>query len=335
MIYRANEQDLDQWFLYYSLLGPVLQGQLRTLGSGSTVEHIRVPDAETVEIPLPPLHAQRKIAAVLSAYDDLIENNRRRIALLEQMAEEMYREWFVRLRFPGHEQTRIIKGVPEGWSLRPFSQVVSIKPTERIDRHESRPYVGMGDLSLTSMYFKQQEYRAGGSGSRFRNGDTLFPRITPSLENGKRGYVQSLEEGEVGLGSTEFIVMRERELGAEHIYLLTCSSAFRKHAEQSMVGASGRQRVHENCFDFFMVKTPSETVRGLFKEVIKPYFDKIKMLARRNDLLIEARNLLLPRLISGKLHVDDLDIQLPPSMVPEVTPDSTEEEPQQGELFHA
>lgn len=161
---------------------------------------------------------QERIATVLSAYDELMENNRRRIALLEKLAEEIYREWFVRLRFPGHEKVKLVKGVPEGWTVRPFPEVVDINPTERIDKEEERPFVAMEQLSQTSLYFTHNERRKGHVGPKFRNWDVLFPRITPSVENGKRGLVLTLADGEVAQGSTEFIVFREKVLTAEHIY---------------------------------------------------------------------------------------------------------------------
>ncbi len=314
MLYRANPKKLDQRFLYYTLLGPTLQAQLKTLGSGSTVEHVRVPDAENLIIPYPNLKTQKIIAAILSAYDDLIENNKRRIALLEKIAEEIYREWFVRFRFPGYQNTEFEKGIPKGWSLKPFSEVVEINPVERPDPNSEKLYAGMDALSTNSMYFECTERRKNNAGSKFRNGDTLFPRITPCLENGKRGFVISLEEGEVAIGSTEFIVMRRKKLTSELIYLLSCYEPFRTHAEISMVGASGRQRVAQNCFSFFFVPVPPQNILDGFTNIVKPIFEKIKILNNESVILEKTKNMLLPRLISGKLSVENLDIQFPPSM---------------------
>jgi len=135
-----------------------------------------------------------------------------------------------------------------------------------------------------------------------------------SVENGKRGFVMTLEDGQVGFGSTEFIVLREKTLGPEHIYFLTCSADFRKHAELSMTGASGRQRVQEECFSFFLVKTPPPEIREQFREIVRPHFLQIHLLSRQIDCLTRARDLLLPWLISGRLSVENLDIQLPPAM---------------------
>lgn len=281
---------------------------------GAAQQHFNVTVAKELKLQLPPRKVQDKIAAILSAYDDLIANNRRRIALLEKMAEEIYREWFVHLRFPGHEQAKLEKGLPVGWSLKPFSELVTINPGEPFDKTEFRPFVGMEDLSLTSMFFRSKEERRGSAGAKFRNNDVLFPRITPSLENGKRGFVLTLKEDQVGLGSTEFIVFRERVLSAEHIYLLSCSSDFRKHAELSMSGASGRQRVAEDCFTFFLVKVPPEPLRRQFSATVRPLFDQIGTLAGQLELVTQTRDALLPRLISGKLPVDALDIHFPSSM---------------------
>ena len=315
MLYRADPQKLDQHYLYYQMIGPYVQAVIHGQGQGSTVAHLRVPDAETLPIPVAPLPAQRKIAAVLAAYDDLIEANRRRISLLERMAEEIYREWFVRLRFPGHATTKITKGIPAGWDIRPFSDVVEINPTERIDKEEERPFVAMEELSESSMYFTHHERRKGHVGPKFRNGDVLFPRITPSVENGKRGLVMTLADGEVAQGSTEFIVLREKVLTTEHIYFLSVSEGFRTNAELSMTGASGRQRVQEQCFTQFLVKTPPPALREKFTAIVRPMVSQIRLLSIQTEALTRTRDLLLPRLISGKLPVEALPIAFPPSVM--------------------
>ncbi len=307
-----NSGDHSPEFVYY--LCTTLKDALVSFAGGAATPIVNKSTFSSIKVLSPDHDEQKKIAAILSAYDDLIENNRRRIALLEKMAEEIYREWFVRMRFPGHEQAKFVKGVPEGWSLKRFSDAVQINPAERLRKDEYHPFVGMENLSLNSMYFRSKESRLGGSGSKFRNGDILFPRITPSLENGKRGFVMTLQPGEIGFGSTEFIVFREKELSPEHIYLLSCSPDFRKHAELSMSGASGRQRVSEDCFSFFLIAIPPMEIRDRFVAFVRPMFDEIKVLAEQMGQCVRMRDALLPRLISGKLNVETLDIHFPPSM---------------------
>lgn len=310
IIPTKGEHDAD--FIYY--ISTTLRDSLVSFAGGAATPIVNKSTFSSIKLLVPEFDIQRKIAAILSAYDELIQNNQRRIALLEQMAVEIYREWFVRLRFPGYEEVKVIKGVPAGWDVLPFSAIVNINPSERLDKSEEVPFVGMEDLSLSSMFFAVKEHRKNPSGSKFRNRDVLFPRITPSVENGKRGVVMTLADDQVGCGSTEFIVMREKTLGPEHIYFLTCSAEFRTHAELSMTGASGRQRVQEDCFSFFLVKTPPADVRQRFAEVVSPHFLQIQLLALRNENLIRSRDLLLPRLISGKFSVENLDIQFPPGM---------------------
>ncbi len=310
---RANK-DVDQAFLRYIIGSGMFEGYIKPIVTGVNVPHISGGQIGNFMFLLPPLPIQRKIAAILSTYDDLIENNNRRIAILEKMAEEIYREWFVRMRFPGHEKAKFHKGVPDGWNLLPFSKLVHKNPPCRIDPSDVNPYVGMEDLSTTSMMFFHKKYRQGNAGSKFHNGDVLFPRITPSVENGKRGYVTNLQEGQAGIGSTEFVVFREKTLSSESIYFITCLPEFRKHAEISMAGASGRQRVQENCFDFFLIKTPPDSLLKDFSAVVKPMFLEIKSLFLRATLLRNSRDLLLSRLMAGKLSVEDLDIHFPLSM---------------------
>lgn len=296
-------------FIYY-YLKTILSENFNSAGAVPGVNRNYL---HKIKVPALP-KAPHKIAAILSAYDDLIENNKRRIALLENMAEEIYREWFVRFRFPGYQSAEFEKGMPKGWEITSLTEAVEINPKEQPDKDELKPYVGMEALSTNAMYFESTERRTGNSGSKFRNNDTLFPRITPCLENGKRGYVMCLDQDQVAVGSTEFIVFRENRLTSEYIYLLSCFEPFRTHAEISMVGASGRQRVAESCFSFFLIPVPPQALMDLFTDKVRPMFKAIKTYSDQNKALNKTKNLLLPRLISGKLSVEELDIQFPPSM---------------------
>ena len=216
-------------YLHLYLQLPEVVGWIQNQAIGATMPNLNTDILRRVPVRYPESKAeQRKIAGTILAYDDLIENNNRRIALLEKMAEEIYREWFVRMRFPGHEKVKFEKGVPDGWEVEPFSKLIYKNPLLGNAKTGSKPYVGMEDLSTSSMIFSHKEYRKGNSGSKFQNGDVLFPRITPSLENGKRGFVMNLKEGEIGIGSTEFIVFRKMILPSEYIYFLSCSPEFRK-----------------------------------------------------------------------------------------------------------
>lgn len=252
---------------------------------------VRVPDRET----------QCRIRGVLSAYDDLIKNNSRRMTLLEESVRLLYNEWFVRLRFPGHEHRPLVDGVPKGWECAAMSEAVDVNPRTKLSDCDENWYVEMADLPTDSMVIQNAVMRGGRSGSKFQNGDTLFARITPCLENGKTGFVNFMAAGEVGRGSTEFIVLRSRRVTPEFVYCLARTYHLREHAIKSMIGASGRQRVQESCFDKFKVMIPASSILKLFSETASPVFEQIKILHAQNQKLRAARDLLLPRLMSGDL----------------------------------
>lgn len=256
-----------------------------------------------IEVIAPDLATQYRVRNLLAAYDDLIENNRRRMALLEESARLLYREWFVHLRFPGHEHTRVTDCVPEGWERVPTPDAIEVNPKTRLSDDEEHWYVEMAALLTDSMVIDGAVMRDGRSGSKFRNGDTLFARITPCLENGKTGFVNFMAPGESGRGSTEFIVLRSKHVTPEFVYCLARTYDFREHAIKSMVGSSGRQRVQESCFDKYMVLVPPADLLRRFSESSMPIFDQIKNLHAQNQKLRAARDLLLPRLMSGELTV--------------------------------
>ena len=264
-----------------------------------------------MEIALPPIEIQHRIASILSAYDDLIENNTRRIAILEEMARRLYEEWFVRFRFPGHEGVPLVESelglVPEGWKVVAASQAIQINPTTKVQKDGLKPFLAMNCLSNGSMLIDNPSERDGNSGAKFRNGDTLFARITPCLENGKTGFIQFLPTDDaVAFGSTEFIVLRSRTLTPEFVYLLARSDPFRENAIKSMSGASGRQRVREACFNTFLMANPDGGTLAKFEAMVRPMFKLIQSLAMKNTNLRTTRDLLLPKLISGELDVSTL-----------------------------
>lgn len=256
-----------------------------------------------LDVRIPDVGTQRRISAILSSYDDLIENNLRRIALLEESARLLYKEWFVRLRFPGYEHTRIVHGVTECWERVFVPEIIDIDPRTNVPKDGEKWFVDMASLPLNSMVISNLERRTGNSGSKFQTGDTLLARITPSLENGKTGFVNFLAEGETAFGSTEFIVLRPKRVSPEFVYCLARTYDFRENAVKSMIGSSGRQRVQVSCFDDFPVALPPRTLLEQFNEFAVACFRQVRFLSLQNEKLKQARDLLLPRLMSGEIEV--------------------------------
>ncbi|HOZ25831.1 MAG TPA: restriction endonuclease subunit S [Hyphomonadaceae bacterium] len=288
-------------FVYYALKCLGLE-RFNVGGANPTLNRNHI---HSLPIYLADRKTQDNVASWLVAYDDLIENNRRRITLLEEAARMLYREWFVHFRFPGHEHVNITDGLPEGWERVSASEAFEVNPPTPRDDDGIITYVPMASLSEVGMVIDQAplEGRQESTSVRFQNGDTLFARITPCLENGKTGFVQFLADGEVACGSTEFIVLRERRVSRFYVYLTAREPAFRENAVRSMIGSSGRQRVQSSCFDRYFVAVPPETLRTIFDDSVGGMFKQVANLDNQNRKLAQARDLLLPRLMNGEIVV--------------------------------
>lgn len=294
----------DPKFVYYCMHGL----DFARFNAGAGVPTLNRNHLDSLEVEIPPLAVQQRIAGILSTYDELIENNQRRINILESMARTLYREWFVHFRFPGHESHPRVASplgeIPQGWEMKRVTDAVQLNPRVTVPRDGEKPFVPMGCLSTDSMLITDIESRKGNSGAKFQNGDTLFARITPCIENGKTGHVQFLPNADsVAFGSTEFIVLRSVSLAPEFVYCLARSDEFRGVAIKSMSGASGRQRVQEKCFDDFQIVQPPLASLEKFSEIVSPNFRLIYSLHLKIQNLRRTRDLLLPRLLSGQIPV--------------------------------
>jgi type I restriction enzyme S subunit len=322
LVQIRDRKQADQHFIYYLFNSKPVRQQIRGSASGTKIRHTAPSRIADVNVRVPPLPVQQRIAGILLAYDDLIENCQRRIRILEEMARSLYREWFVNFRFPGHEKSSSPAGrgggegrpklvtsplgdIPQGWEVKHVPECVHVNPRVIVPREGEKPFVPMGCLSNDSMLITDIESREGNSGAKFQNGDTLFARITPCLENGKTGFVQFLPDAQaVGFGSTEFIVLRSRTLTPEFVYLLARSDEFRGIAIKSMSGATGRQRVQERCFDDFQIAQPPRTLLDRFSAIVAPSFRLIYRLHLQIQNLRRTRDLLLPRLLSGQVQLE-------------------------------
>ena len=301
-------------FLFYSLGHPKTIDAIAKKAVGATMPNLNTTILREVELLVPPLPTQRRIASILGAYDDLIEVNRRRIALLEEMARRLFEEWFVHFRFPGHEDVPIPNvghtRLPDGWRAGVAAELVDFDPSTSLPRTGVKPFIPMASLDTRTSLIERIEEREVGSGARFQNGDTLFARITPCLENGKTGLVRDLPGDGVGFGSTEFIVMRGRVAGPAFTYLLARHDPFRAHAQRSMSGATGRQRVRTESVRMFKIAVPPHDLLARFETVTWPMLEMVGRLGAANRKLAASRDLLLPRLISGELPISVAEREL-------------------------
>lgn len=304
VLFRADPNKCDNLFLLYALMFHDNKQAIIAKGVGSTVLHLRVPECGKIKIKAPELHIQKQIGQILSRYDDLIANHQQQIKLLEEAAQRLYKEWFVDLRFPGWEKAEIVDGVPKGGERVSLDYAVEFNPRITLPKDKLKIVVPMSALSTSSMVLDSTQFTEtkSNSGTKFNNDDTLLARITPCLENGKTAYVSGMPEmGAVG--STEFIVMRSRKLNPQMVYLLARTEKFRQYAINSMTGADGRQRVQVDKLAMLQYVLPGQEIIDKFGDVVKPLFQQIQNKQNQIGLLQEARDRLLPKLISGEIEV--------------------------------
>ena len=327
---RPNTKKVLPEFIAYYFTSAEGQHKLLANASSSGVPSLAQPVSylRTVEIPLPPLVEQRAIAHILGTLDDKIELNRRMNETLEAMARALFKSWFVDFDpvrakaegrasglpkpladlFPDSFEDSELGEIPKGWRLAPLPDVIDVNPTRALRKGVAAPYLDMANMPTQGHSPDEVVERAFGSGMRFVNGDTLVARITPCLENGKTAFVDFLEEGQVGWGSTEYIVLRPKPpLPEEFAYCLARSTEFRDFAIQSMTGSSGRQRVPAESLSHFRVVAAPKPVVELFGRFVKPLFARASAATMEGRTLAALRDTLLPKLISGELRVKDAE----------------------------
>jgi type I restriction enzyme, S subunit len=288
---------------------------------------------------------QHAIAHILGTLDDKIELNRRMNETLEAMARAIFKSWFVDFdpvrakaegRDPGLPKpladllparlvdaaqgsanvaggrtpgaTSELGKIPEGWRVVALPDAMEVNPPRFLRKGEVAPYLDMANMPTRGHTPDIVIERPFGSGMRFINGDTLVARITPCLENGKTAFVDFLEDGQVGWGSTEYIVLHPKPpLPNEFGYCLARGTEFREFAIQSMTGTSGRQRVPSEALSHYLLAVPSEQIAAHFGGLIQPLFARAKQAAKECRTLAAVRDTLLPKLISGEVRVKDAE----------------------------
>ena len=300
-----DSEKADSRFVFFQLQHPDTIGWVEKHAVGATMLNLNTTILSSVPIRLPALEIQKRIADILSAYDDLIENNQKQIKLLEEAARRLYKEWFVDLHFPGHENTKIVDGVPEGWNWCKLEDAIQLDPKVTLTKERMKQFIPMSALSTSSMVLDESQFTetTSNSGSKFQNGDTLLARITPCLENGKTAYVSGLKSDEGAVGSTEYIVMRAKTINSYMVYLLARTDDFRQSAINSMSGSDGRQRVKSDKLKMLDYLHPTSELVEKFENVEEPIFEKIYRLSKQMQQAKQARDLLLPKLMSGEVEV--------------------------------
>jgi type I restriction enzyme S subunit len=295
----ANESESDARFVKY--LFDTIRRQYQQVSQGAAQDNLSLDKLLAFNLKVPPPEVQRDIADVLSAYDDLIENNRRRMALLEESARILYHEWFVHLRFPGHEHTPIVNGVPEGWERRPLGDVCTEVREHVLPEtlEPATPYIGLEHIPRRSISLC--EWGAvecvTSTKHRFKEADVIFGKIRPYFHKVGLAFIE-------GVTSSDAIVIRANSEDLRSLVLLTVSSdEFVAEASQTMREGSKMPRADWNLMTKYAVAVPPASLRADFEQTVSALTDQLRILCFQNRNLKGARDLLLPRLMSGEIRV--------------------------------
>jgi type I restriction enzyme S subunit len=306
---RPNIAKVDPDFLCYFLLAPLQQGNLLAGETGATSKHVNMKDIRKLALTgLPGLPTQHAAGSLLAAYDDLIENNRRRMALLEVAARQLYREWFVRLRFPGHEHTRITNGVPEGWERRPLGRCARFlsggTPSKaRADFWEGEiPWVSSGELTAMRIHSTKLAVTA----EAVEAGSRLVPRGT--ILAVVRG-MSLAKEFRIGVTSAPMSFNQDlKAIVAEpeiDVLLLFHSLDAQRDQIRDRAGEAshGTKKLDSSVLSEVPILVPPKAVQRHFRDHVELLHSQWDHLEQQNQKLRAARDLLLPRLMSGEIAV--------------------------------
>ena len=270
---------IDPWFLFYYLKSQkhAIRDSATDASHGTKKIETRV--LEQWPFPLLDIPTQRSIASIISAYDDLIENNRRRIQLLEQAARLLYKEWFVHLRFPGHEHTQIIDGVPEGWEKKPLGAIAPLKYGKALknDDRVPGPFPVYGSSGIVGTHTKA-----------FVSGPTIIV--------GRKGNVGSVYWSPDDCHPIDTVYYVDSGLCSLFLYYALQLMTF--ISTDVAVPGLNRDFAHSR-----LLLVANHKILRLFEDTVSPLHQQMELLKRQNASLIKARDLLLPKLMTGEIMV--------------------------------
>ena len=329
---RANPSVILPQFLFYFFNSSISRKQIESKATGTTVLGIRQPDLREVPVSVPSLPTQRKIAAVLSAYDDLIENNTRRIKILEDMAQTLYREWFVHFRFPGYENVPMVESplgpIPHGWETMQIKEIVDdyigggwgkekedskhtvpahvIRGTDFIHvRHVRTDTCPLRFHTQSNFKSRQLEVddiviEISGGGKEWGVGRSIL--VTPQM-------LRAFEEQVICASFCKRLTLNS-EIYSPLIFMMYLQEAYtNKNLEQYELRSTGIRNFQFATFlEREWIPVPSPSIQKHFVVKARSLIDAIQNLGARNVNLRQTRDLLLPKLISGKIDVSEIDL---------------------------
>lgn len=312
---RPRPDILDSRYLYYWLQNSTGRSKLLSRASGTTVSGIRQAELVRVQLDLPTVSVQHKVAAALAAYDELIENNLRRIEILEEMAQAVYREWFINFRYPGHEAVALVDSplgpIPEGWSVGSFGDLAENQrtnvnplksPEEQFDHFSFAAFDGSGlPTTEPGESMKSGKLLVEEDSVLLAKLNPRIPRVWFARPSGIRRSV----------ASSEFLVLASRAGSALELVYAICSDPSFQVGLATMSGGTSTSHQRLKLDDLMMLSLPIPpgAVVQAFAEATRPMYRLVANLTNQNENLRATRHLLLPKLVSGEIDVSGLDIE--------------------------
>ncbi len=305
LIIRTGGDVIDSRFLFYQMCSNDFQIKLNNFASGAAQPQIPIIDLKEIEIGVPPLQTQHKVAVILSTYDDLIENNTRRIKILEDMAQTLYREWFVHCRFPGHENVSMVESelgpIPQGWEVKQLGEMCNI---------------------LMGLSPKSEFYNETGEGLPFHQGVTDFGSRFPT----DRVYctvqkrIAEIDDilfsvrapvGRINIANKRIVIGRglsaiRSKNGNQGFILHQLKNRFQE--EDTMGSGTIFNAITKADLLGIQLLKPTSAIAAKFEKTVEPISSELATLTIKNANLRQTRDLLLPKLISGEIDVSELDI---------------------------
>lgn len=297
------DDELIPKYLYYWVRSYEGQKKIDAIAKGTAQKAVPIAAIKMIELEIPNADIQKKVVRILATYDDLIENNQKQIKLLEEAAQRLYKEWFVDLRFPGYEDVKNIDGVPNGWRNAQLGDVIDINK-ENISKNYSYDHIDYIDISsvrigtiLNTNFYTLAD--APGRAKRcIHDGDVLWGMVRPNLKS----YALIMNPTSTMIASTGFAVLTPKSIPFTFLYCLVTQEAFVGYLINCTNGAA-YPAVKPIHFQQSPVLIPTDELLNQFHLITEPLFRKIDTLHLQINILTEARDRLLPKLMSGELEV--------------------------------
>lgn len=297
-------------YLMYLLSQKPYKSYMQVISGGVAQPKLGIYKIEKMKVTVPPIRQQDKIASILSTYDDLIEKNNRKIAILQEMAEEIYKEWFVRFRFPGYKTARFKDGIPEGWKYRPFGEIVTCErgisySSEEIDCEDGVKLINLKNINAYGGFRLDGTKKYNG---KYKNnqvvqcGDLVMGVTDMTQDRRTVGAVALIPPFDNTCVISADLIKLVSHIDNIFIYCL-CKYGYYSKFFSQFANGSNVLHLKPSSLRNQKVLIPTEELINKFVEIVKPINDTINNLNMQNDTLTQQRDLLLPRLMSGKLEV--------------------------------